>query len=198
VWAWLLGLPEVIIGSARASRTGLTQGKRQNASAEETRRSPTAKIEKIIIKPDRKRQKKKAVRGMSLWMLASRVPPEGLYTTRRLCRGLFILPTVRNSYQISDYQTRSEHTSLVHAPSNNLRISRREGKEYESILINRVSNVYCRLFACPSNNLAWTLHGHTAGPNRGQASYLKAISPSHEKISYPPRSYEDTTCRMFH
>jgi hypothetical protein len=59
VWAWLLGLPEVIIGSARASRTGLTQGKRQNASAEETRRSPTAKLEKIIIKPDRKRQKKR-------------------------------------------------------------------------------------------------------------------------------------------
>jgi hypothetical protein len=30
---------------------------RQNALAEETRRSPTAKIEKIIIKPDKKRSK---------------------------------------------------------------------------------------------------------------------------------------------
>jgi hypothetical protein len=89
---------------------------RQNALAGETRRSTTAEMEnlKIIIKPDRKRPKKKAMRGMSLWMLASRALPEGLYTTRRLCRGLFILPAVRNSYQISDYQTRSKHTSLVH------------------------------------------------------------------------------------
>jgi hypothetical protein len=113
VWAWLLGLPEVTMGSTRALRTGLAQGMRKNALAEETR-SPTAKIEKIIIKPDRKRPKKKAVRGMSLGMLAFRALPECLYTTRRLCRGLFILPTVRNSYQISDYQTRSKHTSLVH------------------------------------------------------------------------------------
>lgn len=114
VWAWLLALPGVTIGSTRESRTGLAQGKRQNALAEETRRSPAAKIEKIIIKPDRKRPKKKVVRGMSLWMLASWILPEGLYTTRRLCRVLFILPAVRNSYQISDFQTRSKHTSLVH------------------------------------------------------------------------------------
>jgi hypothetical protein len=85
---------------------GLAQGRRQNALAEETR-SPTAKIEKIILKPDKKRPKKKVVRGMSLWMLASRALPEGLYTTRRLCRRLFILPAVINSYQTSDYQTRS-------------------------------------------------------------------------------------------
>jgi len=57
VWAWLLALPGVTIGSTRESRTGLAQGMRQNALAEETRRSPTAKIEKIIIKPDRKRPK---------------------------------------------------------------------------------------------------------------------------------------------
>jgi len=44
---------------------------RQNALAEETRRNPTAKIEKIIIKPDRKRPKKIVMRGVSLWMLAS-------------------------------------------------------------------------------------------------------------------------------
>ena len=48
VWAWLLALPGLTIGSTRASRTGLAQGKRQKALAEETR-SPTAKKEKIII-----------------------------------------------------------------------------------------------------------------------------------------------------
>lgn len=78
VWAWLLAFPEVTIGSTRASRAGLAHGKRQNALADETS-SPTAIIEKIIIKPDRKIPKKKAVRGMSLWMLASRALPEWVF-----------------------------------------------------------------------------------------------------------------------
>jgi hypothetical protein len=56
VWAWLLALPEVTIGSTRASRAGFAQGRRQNALAEETR-SPTAKKEKIIIKkPESKKE----------------------------------------------------------------------------------------------------------------------------------------------
>jgi hypothetical protein len=113
VWAWLLAFPELTIGSTRALRTGLAQGRRKNALAEETR-SPTAKREKIVIEPDRNRPKKKVVRGMSLWMLASRALPECLYTTRRLCQGTFHIAGGRNSYQISDYQTRSKHTSLVH------------------------------------------------------------------------------------
>lgn len=58
VWAWLLALPGVTIGSTRELRTDVAQGRRQNALAEETRRSPTAKIEKIIIEPDRKRPKR--------------------------------------------------------------------------------------------------------------------------------------------
>jgi hypothetical protein len=74
VWAWLLALPEATIGSTRASSTALPQGKRQKALTEETR-SPTAKMEKIITKTDKKRPKKKVVRGMSLWMLASRALP---------------------------------------------------------------------------------------------------------------------------
>jgi hypothetical protein len=37
----------------------------------------------------KEKRKSKAAGGMSLWMLASRALPRGLYTTRRLCRGLF-------------------------------------------------------------------------------------------------------------
>lgn len=66
MWEWLLAMPGATMGSARALRTGLAQGKRQNALAEETRRRSTT----INIKSDRKRPKKKAVRGMSLQMLA--------------------------------------------------------------------------------------------------------------------------------
>lgn len=96
--------------------------------------------------------------------------------------------------QNSDYQTGSvyQYTDRIGAPSNNLRVSRREGQEYESTLINRVNDVYCRPFAFPLNGSARTLHGHNhrrvePWPNRPPQGNLAQ-----------PWSYEDTTCRMSH
>jgi hypothetical protein len=46
-------------------------------------------MEKIIIKTDKKRPKKKVVRGMSLWMLASRALPEGSLYYSQIMQGTF-------------------------------------------------------------------------------------------------------------
>lgn len=51
------------MGSKRALATGLAQGKRQNALAEGTRRSHTARIEKIIVRQDSKKRKRKSERN---------------------------------------------------------------------------------------------------------------------------------------
>lgn len=50
------------------------------------------------------KRKSKAARGLSLWMLASRPLPGGLYTTRRLCRELFTSPRLEthSSFRLPD------------------------------------------------------------------------------------------------
>ena len=102
VWAWLLALPEVTIGSTRASRTGLAQGKRQNASADEARRRPAARIEKIIVKQDRKKIKRNVVRGMSLWVLASPGSLWGPLYYSQIMKGIFHIAGGVSNFRLPD------------------------------------------------------------------------------------------------
>lgn len=91
------------MGSTRALRTGPAHGNRQNALTEGTRRSPAAKIERIIAVVVEESGKRKAERNAPVGCWRPGAQLEGLYTVLEDYVGPSI-PAVRTLISFSDYE----------------------------------------------------------------------------------------------